>query len=991
MKSTPVPFLKQVAQVYVKNENAKDLADYCFVFPNRRSSSFFTRKFLREVITEQGNQHVVVFPQALTISDFISSLSTNKLASRIELQFLLYKVYLTIAGEKPMEFDKFIFFGDIILNDFNDADQYLADATALFKNVSEEKEIRTDYLTDEQKQVLETFFPNLHFEKNDNEDEKAFWEHLANGERKDNFKSIWGLLAELYVRFNDALNEVGIAYAGKMSREVAGMLENISAENFSFKRVIFVGFNAITTAEMKIFSALKKKGIADFYWDDYSPVISEKECRGGMFVNNLKRLFSSRYELESFADIKHKPNINIISVPSNNGQARHIPSVLSKLIESNALEIGDNAVNTAIVLPDESMFLPVVSSIPESFGKLNVTMGFPMRNTDVANVLSTIVRLLIRAKAVKESNETKWEYFHEDVKSLLSIPLITKICPNEISKVLSDIIKTHTFFVSNEDLSDGLPKLKDFFSLYIKQTTDAATIVNYLNGIINVLGNSTLSDVEMQVVDQMREAINTISSAMAKYDIHQMYIETFLRMVEKIINTETLDFCGEPIHGLQLMGVLETRCLDFENLIIPSMNERIFPRKHFSKTFIPNHIRRYFGLSTMAYQEAISAYTFYRLISRANNVTLLYDARTKGTSSGEFSRYISQLIYLHKDYFTLSQSVVKYTPNVTEVSPISIEKKPEELEPYLTPNSGKHLSASALKDYISCPLMFYLKDVKGYYEENNVSDWIDGASFGTIFHDSMMEIYNLLSNDSKQIIYQASLFNVIEELRKREGSTFSQIENIIIKTINKVYHGKVNDTLLATDKILFDLFLHYIIFTLQYDAKNGNMKFISAEKDMRPTWTFTDKDGKERTLNFRMFIDRIDEVGGVRRIVDYKTGSDSLACNEIGELFTFNKDKHYGGFFQVLLYCALYKHNNNFTNQLKPIIYGIRQIANATDMSFTINKVKIDDFSGDIENEFIAHFNALLCSIFDYSQPFEQSKDPDSCEYCSFKELCRKQ
>lgn len=954
-------FLGEIAKVYVEREK-DNISDYCFIFPNRRSGTFF-RKYLTDY-----SSTAMMLPQILTISEFMSTVSDLVEADRMEQLFVLYEEYRKICVANNVEvsdFDKFIYWGYVLINDFNDVDKYLANPSEVFANVKELREINTDYLSNEQKEVLRKFGFKV---SNDDANFDKFWKNCSTAEQK--FISLWEILYQLYKNLADVLRSEGKSLSGHLYRTALQKLKDTDRERLRYKRYIFVGFSMLSNAESEIFKTLKKHGVADFYWDLYSPYFT-KENKASKFVTQYKKDFPSKYDLDIPSN--EYPQINVISVPSNSGQVQCISQLINDMVKRGDIKSTDNAINTAIILPDESLFLPALSKIPKSIGTVNITMGLSIRYSSIFMLMSSLSMLHKRATKIKD----EFTYFYEDVKSVLLNPLIKRSYPDEVKYFLKSIVENRMFRIRLSDFDDKLSGLKEVFTA-IPDLNNREAILDYFHNIISSI-EKLLEDgdsVEYSFVEQYRMSFEQIKEVLHSRNI-ELKGETFFYLLERTLSTVTINLEGMPLSGLQIMGVLETRNLDFDNVIVLSVNERVFPKKQFSKSFIPNNIRGAYGLSTSEHQESIYAYYFYRLISKAKNVYLLYDSRTEAIGSGEPSRYIYQLKYLYNidTYKALSYNIVAPKDVVIEVP--KTDSVMSKLNLYRTEGGGKSLSASAIKKYVNCSLSFYFEKIEGIFFEDEASEFIDSATFGTIIHGIMNEIY------PKSVVINA---DYISNLKKTHQS-----DKLITKYINKEYlkkhKTKYFEELSGECLLIADVVKYYIDAILNYDKSYGDFKIIKAEEKESRYW-------KELGINFTQYIDRLDEIvvdnSKLSRIIDYKTGSDSLEVKSIDHLFDkLSTDFKFRAILQLFLYCSFHSYCENSDEPIKPIIYKIREINKNKEFGIKVEEKIVDDYRV-YKRDFMNNMKKIIDEMFNPEVPFKQNPNPNACTYCNYKTICQR-
>lgn len=981
-------FLSRIAETYYKYEK-DELYKYCFVFPNRRSGVFF-QKYLSEIATS-----ALILPEITTITDFISSITGSNEASRIELLFTLYEEYSKLSNEVA-DFDQFVFWGDMIINDFNDVDKYLADARQLFTNVKEIKEINSSYLTDEQINIINEYWG----ESRPLESIEVFWKHLhtptPETDNKKKFLKLWEILYPLYSNLKKSLEKKELSYSGMAYRNAVDIIKNRAAEDMEFTKYIFVGFNVLSTSEEKIFDYLKIKGIADFYWDFNSPAFKDKFNKAGRFLNRYISEFKSSYRIEE-TDITTFPDIEVISIPSEIGQAKYAGQIIKNLLEDNKIKDKSNAINTAVVLPDEELFMSMLHSIPEEVDAVNITMGYPMKYTSVAALVNAISAMHLKARKIKD----EFQYYHEDVKTILAIPFIRKIAGNSFHTIVEYIQSNKAFFVPASFLTGISPELSGLF-MPVNDPNNTTEVITYLKNILSIVENhiinntkSETDNIELGFIAQYITTLNQFAATIEKHSIN-MQEKTFFFMIERLLATSSIAFEGEPLKGLQIMGVLETRSLDFENVIILSMNERIFPQKHFSKTFIPNNLRRGFGLATSEFQDSIYSYYFYRLISRAENVYLLYDSRSQGISSGEKSRYIYQLQHLY-----CSDKIINKSASFRIVPPeqprINVVKSPrimDKLDRYRTPDSGKSFSASSINTYINCPLQFYFEKVEDIYADDDISEFMDSGTFGTIVHSVLKEIYETQLPDKNNDILITE--EIIEGVKKNQ----ILLERLITRTINREFHYKKDDCLdplTGESYLIGDIVKYYIQLLLEYDKKTTPFIYVCGEKKEEFFWKLSPETG----FNFKQYIDRVDIVNPhspdeMLRIVDYKTGSDITDIKDVESMFVTNKNGFRAkAILQLMLYCNAYSIINRYDKPILPVIYKIRALKNSAEFCIKIKNEstgkleKINDYQ-ELNDEFLERLKSVMSEIFNPEIAFSQTENLKNCTYCKFKDFCRR-
>lgn len=999
-----IPFLKQVAQTYYANER-ENLIDYCFVFPNKRCIDFF-----RYYLTESMGTDTPVMPAVLTISEMMADFSDSIEASRFEQLFIIYKEYCRLNGDSDAlpSFDKFLYWGDILINDFNDVDRYLVDSHKLFVNLRDFKEISADYLTDEQREIIRRFWGEDHNENYN----RRFWNHfpekVTDGDPHGKFLKLWMVLDRLFCSFKKELSARGLCSSGMTVRNAVEKIGSLSAEEFYYRRYVFVGFNVLSIAEVSIFEKLKAKGLADFYWDYNSPAYRLEGNKAMRFLRKYVEEFRSLYPLpeEPMTDF---PEITVTGVPSRAGMVKEAAETLTRWAADGTIANRSNAIDTAVVLPEENLFIPLVHSIPDEISKINVTMGFPLRQTTIASLMSKIISLHMRARIVKGEEC----FYYEDVRDLATNPILQAIAPEECTRIIDRLRKKRLYTVSASLLADrdatpadglfGLDCLRCVFAPIVDDSDIEAVYTychNLVTGLLELLqSDSTDGDgapalaenkIDIYFMQGYLTALEELKLAIDQWKIPMREL-TFFKLLERALPSSSVRFTGEPLEGLQIMGVLETRALDFDNIIMLSMNERIFPRRHYTRSMIPDALRRGYGMATEDFQESIYAYYFYRLISRARQVEFLYDARTVGGKSNEISRYLAQLIYLYPEAHIRHRAASFANPTVTD-STITVQKSGEVMAKLDLFRSNapeklrRRLSASSINTYIDCPLNFYLQYVEGYRTDNEITDFMDSGTYGSVVHEVLQHIYMPPGKNGEQYIDSRFLDSYISSPHK--------IDPIITASINRLYNRMPDGDLTplrGEARILGELIREFVVQILRADLKATPFIFMAAEEEISGTMRIS----PELEINIRQFIDRVDRVnpdspsGSLIRLIDYKTGSDVIALKGLKDMFDGSSPTRQKAVLQLMFYCNAYSARHNYSGPIEPLVYLLKTIAVDGVRPITVNREEIIDYR-QINGEFMDMFRAKISEIFDPSVPFTQATDDHACNFCNFREFCGK-
>ncbi len=763
---------------------------------------------------------------------------------------------------------------------------------------------------------------------------------------------------------------------------------------------VFVGLNALTPSEAGLMEYLKKRGQADFYWDYESPLVRDEKNRASSWVKENLFRFPSRFSLDEGGDENGQENargeqqeqwergeelkktrVEAIGVPSGVGQAKQVSQLLSGLIQSNAIPDPGEAIQTAIVLPDETLLMPLLYSIPPEIGKINVTMGYSLSNASIAYLIDLIAQLQKSARG----EEGAFTFYHRHVKALLAHPLISGAAKEEGEALRREMVARNLNRVSGSDIPPH-PLLGQLFT----PVTWWQDVGEYLKSILTALYQSLTGERmneerpegSVRAIDLEREFIVQCYKAISRLDdnlqgTRGVSVETYFRLFKQLARGLSVAFRGEPLSGLQVMGVLETRAIDFENLIVLSFNEGVYPVRGVASSFIPYTLRQGFGLPTREQQDSTYAYNFYRMISRAKRVFLLYDTRTEGMQTGEVSRYFYQLKYLYGDHFYLSERVVAHDVAAPQILPVTVAKTPGvmcKLNGYRE-GGNAFLSASLINQYINCPLQFYFMAVERLSEEEEVRETIEADLFGSIFHRVMELIY---SRYKGKVITPDAL----NEMMKDEQRLTEAIEQAFARYYFKE-EGNARQ-LEGQHYLVGEVLRSYVLQTLKLDREFTPFEYVGAEYRFNRAYRVNES----LTLNVKGIIDRVDRVNGVFRVIDYKTGMGATEFKEIQQLFDASKGNRPHQILQVFLYGMFYLLENPGV-QVSPAIYYLRSVYKDFDPTVRCDKHPIGDISVYLP-EFKERLDALLEGIFNPSIPFTQTENLKNCEWCAFRELCER-
>jgi len=969
-------FLQQVAS-HLFELHRENINQLTLVFPNRRGGLFFTN-YLNSLVTVP-----LISPEIISINELFSSLSTLHVPDRLSLIFRLYKVYQESTKTTEL-FDDFYFWGELLIGDFDQVDKYLVNAHDLFTNVTELKEIdaRFESLAAEEKERL-----------------GVFWKTLSDKDKTPNqqeFIRLWKDMNGVYEKLKELLLSEGLAYEGMLYRDVIEQIIKKSPSLFNGKRYVFVGFNALNRCEEELFDYLQSTGKASFYWDFDNYYLEDQTQEAGYFLRkNMVRFPHAGYQPECELLRSAPKKMKIINIASQVGQAQVAGT---ELISQFSGEL--NFDETAVVLCDEELLLPVINALPENIDKVNITMGYPLRMTPVFSLISQLIDL---QKNIRKS-EGEVSFYFKDVLSILSHQLVIDLESRASKELSNHILKNNIIYLSIKELNgnaifrklfivpQNIIDLSEYFLEILK------TLFLHWENKNDIGATSETVALDKSVSDQApviyREylyqaylAVNKLKDILVNDGINVFESdnfvskEAFFRFILQYLSGLSTPFEGEPLEGLQVMGILETRTLDFKNLIILSMNDGIMPKISSSGSFIPYNLRRVFGLPTIEEQNAMYAYYFYRLLQRAENVTFVYDSGAGGLFTGEKSRYLYQLLL--ESPFEISETDIVFRVENIPVKPISIEKDEKvmvRLNEYL--NGNRSLSPSAIDKYLTCPLQFYFRYSAGLDEPDEISEEVDAMIFGLLFHDAMENIYQPFAG--KQINYQ-DIDSIIQNQELLGKTIIDSFRNVYFKGIKE----EVKVSVTGRNWLIFEVVRKYVNKLLEIDRSRAPFEIIGLEKKVSTSIAINES---SQNVLVGGTIDRIDLKDGKLYIFDYKTGKVDMSFPMMLNLFDKENKTRNKAAFQTLVYSYILCKNQPELTTIYPGIYALRGIFE-DDFDPSLRSKETGNQPVEfisISDQFETYFRVLLEEIFNTTIPFSQTTNEEHCKYCSYKPICRK-
>ena len=1011
-------FLQHIAQLYHYHINeigdgSITMADILFVFPNRRAGLYFKKAYYTVA------KRTVFSPETTDINRLTNKLSHLSLANDIELLLILYNSYIEEYSthhanslQPYLPFEDFISLGNMMLSDFDEIDKYLTSVEQLFINIEDFNSITAEanFFSEQQIQTIRSIWDTPSVSTSES----------GSLSFKTKFTSLWSLLLPIYNQFKQRLLKKGIGYQGLLFRKVVEQGVIAQPEDFRYKRIVFIGFNILTPSEKAIFDFFKTQGIADFYFD-YPTMFDDKNH---VFTDNVARLYHtnltsypSLYPYPQPADIRCA-NIRVHSTPSTVKQSEIAAQIIDNIYHDVKKDVDVLNSTTALLLADESQLSYVLDSLPDYIQHLNITMGYPLSQAPITNLIENVLILQ------QESQTTRGDisYYHRPLINTLTHPYVQARYPNIAKVIIYNVTRYNYIRIKQSELSaiinDSTCSIeeKEFYTILFTHHSDTDSIINYLQQITKILlvaitelqcDNSDSESFDSEYLIQYQQYLTQLQTMVKEANI-SINIPTFQLLIARLTQSLKVQFIGEPLNGFQIMGMLESRLLDFDNIIIVGFNDSNVPGTSIVKSLIPYNLRAAYGLPTYELTDAIYAYNFYRTLYRASNVNVIYNSSDKDYSASEISRYYYQIKYLLPIVCPMVQLSEQHyniaIPSMSDTkidNTISITKTDDiiaELKKYKEEGGNLMLSASSLKNYIACPLKFFFHSVAHIHDINDVKETDNAPLLGLIFHKAM-ELYYAPDVNNQSLT----------------------IEQLITKAFQEVQKEKKGVELTGFNYLIFNLVTKFVTKTIQFD------------KQRQLNDPFTDVVSEE-TINadingyrVRAIIDRTDITASTKTVnlIDYKTTKhDKKVGNTYNLLELINSpETRNHEIFQILLYCYIYNKTTGIDkSQIKPNIYSVYNIYNTSSSTpfseQTINiKVPISLVNSEVDTSTINFatlkdeetitiavnsydtistafeyvLEHLLNEIYDPTIPFCYNLDDTqnkACIFCAYKNLC---
>lgn len=956
-------FLKLVAADLYKHTKG-NLAHTAVVFPNKRAGLFFNEYLAQE------SDSPIWSPAYVSISELFRSLSPWEVGDPVKLVCELYKIFRR-ETQSTETLDDFYFWGEMLISDFDDADKNKVDTDKLFSNLQDLRNIMDDYtfIDDEQEEAIRQFFQNFSIERRT--------------ALKERFISLWDVLGNIYKGFRESLASQNIAYEGMMYRHV---IEHLDVDKLPYEKYVFVGFNVLNKVEHTLFTQLKDAGKAVFYWDYDEFYMKENRQavthEAGEFIRRNLRDFPSPLSGELFKNLSKPKEVHYIASSTENAQARYLPQWIRNNLTTPEKE-------TAVVLCNEALLQPVLHSLPAEVKHVNITMGFPLSQTPVYSFLIALLELHTHGFNFKSGR-----YTFQSVVTLLKHPY-TRQLTGQAELLEKELTRNNRFYPlpgelgKDEFLTRLFTPLSGNLNLCIRLSETLQQVAGIYQA--NTSGTEDTDAFNQLYRESLFKAYTTINRFRTLIEEDELTVqsETFRRLLVKVLSATNIPFHGEPAIGMQVMGVLETRNLDFRHLVLLSVNEGQLPKSGGDSSFIPYNLRKAFGMTTIEHKIAVYAYYFYRLLQRAERITLMYNTSSDGLNRGEWSRFMLQFLIEWPHPITRQFLEAGQSPQGT--SPITVEKTPDVMRRMqslfdVRANPKAKFSPSALNYYLDCPLKFYYRYVAGLSVPDEVSAEIDSATFGSIFHYAAEHIYKDLTTHGKVINKEAleTLLRNEVKLQDYVDTAFKKLFFNVPQNEKPEYNGVqlINSAVIA----------RYLKQLLQNDLRYAPFTFIASEMEVDEPIDIQTPKGVIKS-RIGGIIDRMDSKDGTLRIVDYKTGGDADTPPHVESLFIPDK-KRSNYVFQTFLYAAIMCRKQP-TMKIAPALLYIHRAATET-YSPVIQmgesrkpKEAVEDFS-KYEKEYRERLQGLLEEIFNPEKSFTQTEIIEKCTYCDFKALCKR-
>ncbi len=947
-------FLSEVAD-HLLSKHGDHLGDCTVVFPNRRAG-LFLKKHLSQKI-----ENPVWSPEVKSLEDFLFQYSSIKKTDTLSLVFELFEAF---KKHQPASegFESFYFWGEMLLRDFEEVDHYLVNPKQLFHHIKSDRQIAEDFyfLDPEQEKIIQ-----------------KFWQEFfpTASKTQEQFVDTWKILAPVYESFKARLKEDQVGYTSHIYRE---LMDSIKEKNIKNGPIVFAGFNALTPVEEFLIKHFVTEYKAEVLWDVDSYYLDAELQEAGSFLRKYQKdsVFG-----KTFKDIPNRITkekaVTVTGVSLEVGQAKAIGERVKELLDSGKAMANE----IVIVLPQDYMLFPILNALPENVEKLNVTMGYPLKETPLFGLLEAALEVQEYSQLSSTNGIT---FYHKPTIDVLSHPYLYKEDKDPLDKLIKSIRKNNQIRVFHQDILDVKSTL---LNTIFRQLKEGENLAKYLRSIVEVLGQQVVErfGLEREYLYHFQQLLGRLDEILSKQTI-EVELKTFKSLFRKAARSMKIPFSGEPVEGLQVMGVLETRNLDFKYVFMLNMNEDIFPATQRNGSFMPYRIRKAFNLPTFEVQDAIFAYLFYRLFQRSKQLNFYYNMYADFGLSGEVSRFIRQIEL--ETGLPIKRQKLSNSIQVKENKSISIEKTPDILQKleYYTQQGKSKLSASALNVYFNCRLQFYFKYILRLFTKDEMSDELDARNFGNVLHNTLEYLYlDALKGKSNRIIEKID-FNRIKD----------SVDGAIAKAFREHFGmgEKRKFELKDRNVVMADLIRKFVMKIVNMDEEYAPFEIVSLEKEQNYKRELAiEADGKTHRITLGADIDRVDKKDGVVRVIDYKSGKDDKEIVSVEKVFDrssasdWKAGRNKAG-FQTLFYGWLYASKMGNEDAIVPGLLNMSELFQPNfDVRLKMGGQAMEDARPFLP-EFEKHLSQLISEIYSMEQPFDQTEDERKCSYCDFKGIC---
>ncbi len=863
-------------------------------------------------------------PKIYSIEEFTEVVSKLVSIDNITSLFEFYAVYKKITPEKEQEnFETFTAWAQTLIHDFNEIDRYLLDQHAFFSYLSEIQDINHWYLQEEKTELVK------------------------------NYLRFWNQLPQYYEVLKENLLSEQRGYQGLVYRQASANIEEYAKENS--KNHVFIGFNALNAAEQKIFQFMLEKDKTKVFWDIDEVFINDTAHGASLFLNQYRKKWP-HYSKNPFtwtsSNFSSEKHIEITGVPKNIGQAKYV----SEILANSSPEILEK---TAVVLGDEGLLLPILNALPPNVESLNITMGFPLKNGPVTSLFDKLFK--IHKTSLKE-------FYYKDVLSVLSNPALHKTLSPHSTSLIQKIRKENLVYITARQIIDHFPEdklslLQACFGDWKDIPDDALKHFQVIIQEVKKIMKQDQEPIALEFLYHFHILFNKLENLCSAYP-HINGINSLYTFYKEMLNTQNLDFEGKPFKGLQLMGMLESRALDFENIIITSVNEGVLPSGKSNNSFIPYDLKQAYKLPTYKEKDAVYTYHFYRLLQRAKTIHLLYNTEPDGLNSGEKSRFITQLEVERQPLHKIHKKLV--TPSVPKILTVlkEVKKTPEILDK-IKALAGNGFSPSALTTYMRNPIDFYNQYILGVREQDDVEETIAYNTLGTVVHNTLESFYkpfegkSISEEDIESFIHQISKEITLQFKKSYTEIPLNRGKNLLIFEVAKRYVRNFLNQELKMAKTGARLKIIYIEASLKTSVSIENINF---------------------PVYLRGKVDRVENLDGTTRIIDYKTGNVLQNQLEIEEWDAISTDyDKYSKSFQVLTYATMISQQSKLEQPVEAGIISFKNLRSGF-MKFSkkertsSKQVKHSSINHDILEAFQIELKKLILEICNPEITFKEKE-----------------